>query len=64
MPKDKRKTVTKNIICHTKKPSEEEIETVRKKLLTKKSASIKIKSQIIEDGEICVDFIGYYVIKL
>lgn len=59
-----KKPVTKNIICHTKKPSEEEIETLRKKLLTKKSASIKIKSQIIEDNEICVDFIGYYVIKI
>ncbi len=59
-----KKPVTKNIICHTKKPSEEEIETLRKKLLTKKSASIKIKSQIIEDDETCVDFIGYYVIKI
>lgn len=59
-----RKPVTKDIICVTKKPSLQEIETLKNKLLTKKSASIKIESQIIENGEICVDFIGYYVIKL
>ncbi|MDD2292539.1 MAG: thioesterase domain-containing protein [Aliarcobacter sp.] len=59
-----KKPVTKDIICFTTKPSVEEIEILKNKLLTKKSASIKIKSQIIEDGEICVDFIGYYVIKL
>lgn len=59
-----KKPVTKDIICFTTKPSVEEIEILKNKLLTKKSASIKIKSQIIEDGEICVDFIGYYVIKI
>ena len=59
-----KKPVTKDLICVTTKPSVEEIEILKNKLLTKKSASIKIKSQIIEDGEICVDFIGYYVIKL
>lgn len=59
-----KKPVTKDLICITTKPSVEEIEILKNKLLTKKSASIKIKSQIIEDGEICVDFIGYYVIKL
>ena len=59
-----KKPVTKDVICVTTKPSVEEIEILKNKLLTKKSASIKIKSQIIEDGEICVDFIGYYVIKL
>lgn len=59
-----RKPVTKDIICVTKKPSLQEIEILKNKLLTKKSASIKIESQIIENGEICVDFIGYYVIKL
>ena len=59
-----RKPVTKDIVCHTKKPSKEEIEIVKQKLQTKKSASLKINSQIIEDGEICVDFEGYYVIKI
>lgn len=59
-----RKPVTKEIVCHTKKPSIQEIETLKEKLLTKKSASIKIESRIIEDGEICVEFKGYYVIKL
>ena len=59
-----RKPVTKDIICVTKKPSLQEIEILKNKLLTKKSASIKIESQIIENGEICVDFIGYNVIKL
>ena len=59
-----RKPVTKDIFCHTKKPSIEEIEILKQKLEKKKSASIKIESQIIENGEICVDFVGYYVIKL
>ena len=59
-----KKPVTKDIICVTKKPSIQEIEILKNKLLSKKSASIKIESQIIENGEICVDFIGYYVIKL
>ncbi|PUE66518.1 YiiD C-terminal domain-containing protein [Arcobacter caeni] len=59
-----RKPVTKDIICHTKKPSTEEIQILKEKLLTKKSASIKIESKIIENNEICVDFVGYYVIKL
>ena len=56
--------VTKNITCHTFKPSKEEIEILKQKLENKKSASIKIKSQIIENDEVCVDFLGYYVIKL
>ena len=59
-----RKPVTKDIVCITKKPSKEEIEIVKQKLQIKKSASLKIQSQIIEDGEICVDFEGYYVIKI
>lgn len=59
-----KKPVTKDIICVTKKPSIQEIEILKNKLLSKKSASIKIESQIIENGEICVDFTGYYVIKL
>ncbi|WP_301343702.1 thioesterase domain-containing protein [Aliarcobacter butzleri] len=59
-----RKPVTKELICHTKRPTKDEIENLKNKLLLKKSASIKISSQIIEDGEICVDFTGYYVIKI
>ncbi len=59
-----RKPVTKDIVCHTKKPSKEEIEILKQKLEAKKSASIKIESQIIENNEVCVDFIGYYVIKI
>ena len=59
-----RKPVTKDIICYTKKPSFEEIKLLKQKLETKKSASIKIESKIIEDGQTCVDFLGYYVIKL
>ena len=59
-----RKPVTKDIVCITKKPSKEEIEIVKQKLQIKKSASLKIQSQIIEDGEICVGFEGYYVIKI
>jgi thioesterase domain-containing protein len=56
--------VTKDIICYTQKPSKEEIEVLKQKLETKKSASIKINSSIIEDDKICVEFQGYYVIKL
>ena len=59
-----RKPVTNDIICHTKKPSLQEIKILKQKLENKKSASIKIESQIIEDGKICVDFVGYYVIKV
>ena len=59
-----RRPVTKDIVCHTKKPSLEEIQILKEKLLTKKSASIRIDSKIIEDGETCVDFVGFYVIKL
>ena len=59
-----RKPVTKELICHTKRPTKDEIENLKNKLLLKKSASIKISSQIIEDGEVCVDSTGYYVIKI
>jgi thioesterase domain-containing protein len=59
-----RKPVTNDIICYTKKPSLQEIKILKQKLENKKSASIKIESQIIENGEICVDFVGYYVIKV
>ena len=59
-----KKPVTKDIVCHTKKPSFEEIKTLKQKLEIKKSASIKIESKIIENDEICVEFVGYYVIKL
>lgn len=58
-----KKPITKDIICHTLKPSSNEIEILKRKLDEKQSASIKIISQIIEDGEICVDFTGYYVIR-
>ena len=59
-----KKPVTKDIVCYTEKPSFEEIKLLKQKLETKKSASIKIESKIIEDGQTCVDFLGYYVIKL
>ncbi|QKF66772.1 putative thioesterase (yiiD_Cterm domain) [Arcobacter venerupis] len=59
-----RKPVTNDIICHTKKPLLQEIKILKQKLENKKSASIKIESQIIEEGKICVDFVGYYVIKV
>ena len=59
-----RKPVTEDIVCHTKKPSFEEIKTLKQKLEIRKSASIKIESKIIENDEICVEFVGYYVIKL
>lgn len=59
-----KKPVTKDIICHTTKPIIEQLNILKEKLEKKKSASIKIYSKIIEDGEICVEFEGYYVIKL
>ncbi|MDY3201346.1 MAG: YiiD C-terminal domain-containing protein [Arcobacter sp.] len=59
-----KKPVTKDIICHTFKPNNEEINILKEKLLSKQSASVKITSQIVENNEICVDFVGYYVIKI
>ena len=56
--------VTKDLVCETTLPSKEEINTLKNKLDTKGSASIKIKSKIIEDDKICVDFEGVYVIKI
>ena len=58
------KPVTKDIVCYTTKPNKEEIQILKEKLEKKGSASIKIKSKIIEDGKICVEFDGVYVIKL
>jgi len=58
------KPVTKDIICYTTKPSDEQIQILKEKLEKKGSASITIKSQIIEDGNVCVEFEGVYVIKL
>ena len=58
------KPVTQNIICHTIKPNKEEIQILKEKLEKKGSASLNIKSQIIENGEVCVEFEGVYVIKL
>lgn len=56
--------VTKDIKCYTQKPSKQEILKLKEKLLNKKSGSINIKSSIKEDGNICVDFDGIYVIKI
>jgi thioesterase domain-containing protein len=58
------KPVTKDIACYTRKPSISEIKTLKEKLETKGSASLKISSQIIENGVVCVEFDGVYVIKL
>lgn len=58
------KPVTKDLVCYTRKPNKEQIETLKSKLEKKGSASIGIHSQIIEDDETCVDFVGTYVIKL
>ncbi len=59
-----KRPVTKDIVCKTFKPDIQEIKNLKEKLLSKGTASIKIKSQIIENGQICVDFIGFYVIKI
>ncbi|WP_428025777.1 YiiD C-terminal domain-containing protein [Arcobacter sp.] len=55
--------VTKDIICTTFIPSEEELKSLESKLEIKGSGSIKIHAQVIEDGKVCVDFQGVYVIK-
>lgn len=59
-----KRPVKKDLVCETFKPNKEEIEILKNKLEEKGSASIKIQSQIIEDNEVCVDFVGTYVIKL
>lgn len=56
--------VTKDIVCYTTKPNQQEIAVLKDKLDKKGSASIKIKSKIIEDENVCVKFEGVYVIKL
>lgn len=58
------KPVTKDIICYTTKPNKEQIQILKEKLEKKGSASITIESKIIEDGDVCVEFEGVYVIKL
>lgn len=55
--------VTKDILCHTFRPSQEEIEELKAKIAQKGSGSIKLYSHIIEDEKVCVDFEGTYVIK-
>ena len=59
-----RAPVTKDIYCETILPTKEELELVKKKLETKGSASLKVKSKIVEEGKTCVDFEGIYVIKV
>lgn len=56
--------VTKKLNCVTSMPTRVQIETLEKKLKAKGSASIKIKSQILEDDNVCVEFEGIYVIKI
>ena len=56
--------VTKDFYCQTVFPDDEQIKMVKQKLQSKGSASLRIKSQIIEDNKVCVDFEGIYVIKL
>lgn len=59
-----RTPVTKELYCETTLPSKEEIERLKEKLETKGSGSLRIKSQIIEDEKVCVDYEGIYVIKI
>lgn len=56
--------VTKDIYCETILPSKEQLNLVEEKLKQKGSASLKIKSSIIEDKKVCVKFEGIYVIKV
>lgn len=59
-----RAPVTKELYSETTLPSKEEIERLKQKLDSKGSGSLRIKSQIIEDEKVCVDFEGIYVIKI
>lgn len=59
-----RAPVTKDMICQTLIPSEEQLHLLGNKLKEKKSGSIKIESKIIQDDKICVEFKGVYVIKI
>jgi len=58
------KPITNDFTCHTNKPSLDELEVLKEKLNSKKSGSIKITSNIHENGETCVTFEGIYVIKI
>lgn len=59
-----RAPVTKELYCKTILPSKEQLQTLKRKLKDKKSASIRIKSQLLQDDKVCVDFEGVYVIRL
>ncbi|WP_072681934.1 YiiD C-terminal domain-containing protein [Arcobacter sp. LA11] len=59
-----RAPVTKDIYCETNLPTYEQLELVKEKLKLKGSASLKIKSKIIENEKVCVEFEGIYVIKV
>ncbi|AXH09477.1 thioesterase [Malaciobacter halophilus] len=59
-----RAPVTKELYCKTILPSKEQLQTLKRKLQEKKSASIRIKSQLLQDDKVCVDFEGIYVIKI
>jgi len=58
------KPITSDFVCHTNKPSSDEVKILKEKLNTKKSGSIKITSNIYENSESCVTFEGIYVIKI
>jgi len=55
--------ITKDFVCKTYLPSKEQIKLFEKKLREKNSSSLRIKGEIIEDGKLCLDFEGIYVIK-
>lgn len=59
-----RAPINKDLICHTYLPTKEEIKKLKEKLVSKGSSSLKIKSQVIQDEKICLDFQGTYIIRL
>lgn len=58
-----RAPITKDFKCISYLPSEEQIKLFEKKLKEKNSSSLKIKGEIRENGKLCLDFEGVYVIK-
>lgn len=56
--------ITEDFKCITSLPTKDEIDKLANKLRSRGSTSIKLKSQIIEKGKVCLDFEGIYLIRL
>jgi len=59
-----RAPVTKDLVCETSVPTKDQLNLLKKKLIEKKSGSIKVFSKIVQDGKLCVEYKGVYVVKI